>query len=177
MGANVLVNKDAKAFATASQHFDDGVKAIAAALSHNTTLTVLRLSQVHIGIAGVEAIATVLKHNTSLQLLQLSDCCERGKCAVKPLLIALQHNTTLRTLRINDNAIGNDGVRLFASALEHNEISVRELDLSNTKFNYLALGTLLTALGHNTTLQKLTLSFNSIMARDIIAFATAIYRA
>ena len=100
----------------------DTVEVLARELSC-TYIEELGISANRIGDDGAKALATGLAHNTVLLKLDLSDNSIGGDGA-KALLDALQNNTTLLELNLSGNKIGKDSGKVFAIG-QHNTTGER----------------------------------------------------
>jgi hypothetical protein len=135
---------------------DDGARALASAISTNTTLMQLKLSPFlstfliginNLGVGGVQALAGALGSNGTILRLDLSACMLSPKLCLglekaQALAQALLRNRaltqlnlcTLSSLRlmltsvVASNSLGSSGVQVLAEALHHNN-TLTHLDL------------------------------------------------
>ena len=112
-----------------TQISDAGAVALAQALHHNTTMTVLKLSENSIGDVGAVALAQALHHNSTLKMLYLSKNSISDAGAVA-LAHALHHNSTLKRLDLGGNdGIGEEGTHQLIQALSVNSSITRACGL------------------------------------------------
>ena len=147
---------------------DQDIPSLAKALSHNTSLTDLKLWYNQIGPEG----AKVLANNTSLTSLVLGNNYIGNEGAK-----ALANNTTLKSLNLSDNQIGPESAKALANntSLSSLDLSYNQIGLEGAKT--LAKITSLTSLvlvnnqigdegakilANNTSLSSLDLSYNQI---------------
>lgn len=95
---------------------DDGMKSIARALSHNSTLRRLDLAFNSIGPEGVVALAAALENNHTLRELDLRDN-EMGDEGALALATNLRSNFALRKLQLARNGIGTKGALALRAAV------------------------------------------------------------
>ena len=88
----------------------ESIASIITGLSHNSSLTRLKVSNSHFSMANVDSLASVLKDHSkcTLTVLHLEDCHISSEGAVE-LAAALCKNTTLKYLDLNRNPIGMEG--------------------------------------------------------------------
>ena len=126
--------------------------------------------RVRIGNVGAQRLAAALSHNTHLLYLKLSDCniCYTGGVALARCLYQShrgsgggggESRTSLRHLDISNNRVGDVGALEFGTALRHNR-SLRELNLSSNEVHFEGAASLLGGLSENRRLRRL-------VARDI----------
>lgn len=139
----------------------DAAQIIGSALQSNQTLRSLKMSYNPIG-SGIKALAAGLKSNTTLTGLDLSGC-DIGTDHARFLAQILQTNRTLTELRLSQNQLGNDGVEEVAAALCEN-CSLRALGLRETDLEDQGIKALARALVSNQTLTELVLTENLIGA-------------
>ncbi|XP_051264607.1 dynein regulatory complex subunit 5 [Dicentrarchus labrax] len=108
-----------------------GAKAIAHALSNNSTLVSLNLRLNRLRDEGGEAIGKALLNNNSLRHLHLG-----GNEVTRPTAIALSkvlvQNNTLKSINLSCNNLGVDGGRALEEAMSHNT-GITECDLRLTE--------------------------------------------
>ena len=110
----------------------EDVRALAAALEENSTLTSLDLSWNEIGDKGATSMAAALEKNSTLTSLDLSEN-EIGHIGAASLAAALQKNSTLTSMSLRGNDIGDEGVASLAAALEKNyALEVLDCNLPGT---------------------------------------------
>ncbi|XP_044172343.1 NLR family CARD domain-containing protein 3-like [Acropora millepora] len=130
------------------------------ALSVNTSLTSLNLSENDICAKAANSLSEALSVNTSLTSLNLSenDICAK---AANSLSEALRVNTSLTSLNLYWNSIGDEGANSLSQALRVNT-SLTSLNLSKNSIGYEAANSLYQALRVNTNLTSLNLCKNTI---------------
>ncbi|KAM7367740.1 hypothetical protein PAMP_014020 [Pampus punctatissimus] len=110
---------------------DSGAKAIAHALSKNSTLLSLNLRLNRLRDEGGQAIGTALLNNNTLLQLHLG-----GNEVTEPTAIALSkalvHNNTLKSINLSCNRLGVDGGKALEEAMSHNT-SITECDIRLTE--------------------------------------------
>ena len=112
-----------------------GVFPLKEALAVNKTLTILNLGGNCIGNEGVSYICQGLQHNESLIELSLhsSDINSHGATLLKTTL----PKTNIQYLNLSKNPLGNAGIEKIAFLLTANRMKIRELNVSDCKFNYM----------------------------------------
>ncbi|XP_032441415.1 dynein regulatory complex subunit 5 [Xiphophorus hellerii] len=112
-----------------------GAKALAQALSNNSTLQYLNMRLNQVKDEGGEAIAEALQNNTTLTYLHLGGNDVTSITAVV-LSKVLQKNETLKTLNLSCNNLGEIGGKALAEAMVHNstltECDIRQTDIDET---------------------------------------------
>ena len=96
---------------------NDGVREIALALCHNSTLEVLSMRSCCIGGQGAERFATALSKNKCLRKLDLRGNVEIGDNAVELVARGLKENGCLRKLDLSSCGVGDEGCAAVAEAL------------------------------------------------------------
>jgi len=97
-----------------------GIKAFAKALTKNTTLTELNLSDNEINDEGGKALAEALKTNKTLTTLIILKNFISNEGAIA-FAEALKMNTTLIKIDLGENSIGVEGVKALEDALKINK--------------------------------------------------------
>ena len=101
---------------------DEGATALGQTLLKNKTLTDLTLNNCGITATGGTALATSLLENTTLERLAISRNALGGGKAIKTFAKVLQQKKTLKTLYIyGDNTLSQSDVSTLVSALRHNQ--------------------------------------------------------
>ena len=139
---------------------DNGASCLSQALKANTTLTTLLLQLTGIGEAGASYLSQALKVNSSLTYLDLSRNTV-GDNGASCLSQALKANTTLTTLLSQLTGIGEAGASYFSQALKVNS-SLTYLDLTVNSIGDAGASFLSQALRENSSLTKLNLAKNNI---------------
>ena len=152
------------------QHIDQNnlssgsVASIITGLNHNSTLTILDISNSHFSMANVDSLASVLKDHSKSTLtdLYLQDCHISSEGGVK-LAAALCKNSTLEYLNLNRNLIGEhvEGATAVAKTLVKNK-SLTKLDLQDCHISSECVVELAAVLYKNPTLKHLNLDRNPI---------------
>ena len=142
----------------------ESVASIITGLSHNSSLTILDISNSHFTMANVDSLASVLKDRTSelkLKMLNLQDCHISSEDAME-LVAGLGKNTTLTNLNLSHNPIGEHvkGVTAVAKLLEVH--SLTQLVLRDCHISGQGARELAAALCKNSTLKHLNLNVNPI---------------
>ena len=131
--------------------------AIITGISHNSSLTILDISNSHFSMANVDSLASVLKDHSKCTLtkLDLQDCHISSEGAVE-LAAALCKNTTLKHLHLSRNPIGVEGASSMSDMLQHNT-SLEYLHLCDDSVGEEGVHQLINSLKHNQTLRILWL--------------------
>ena len=144
----------------------ESVASIITGLSHNSSLTILDISNSHFSMANVDSLASVFKDRTSelklkLKMLNLQDCHISSEDAME-LTAGLGKNTTLRNLNLSHNPIGVhlEGVTAVAKLLEVH--SLTQLVLRDCHISGQGATKLAAALCKNSTLKHLNLNHNHV---------------
>ena len=151
---------------------DDGVKSIAKALEHNTSITKIKLANNRITAKGVEFLRDPLKENKTIEKLELNNN-SIGDDAVQYLREALDANNSLEFINLNSNGITDDGVKFLCHALKKNK-KITRLGLSGNEITDKGAGYISKVLkGKKNKLQSLELNNNRITIKgaDILAQA------
>ena len=108
---------------------DDGIAHLATALQTNTTIKILNISSNHgIAVNGAKSLGRALSVNSSLVQLDISDTCIEDE-GVAHIANALQTNTTMKILYVSDCGISDKGAESLARALSVNS-SLEKLVIS-----------------------------------------------
>ncbi|XP_042559618.1 ribonuclease inhibitor-like [Clupea harengus] len=146
--------------------------ALSSALSSNSS----SLRQLHLGgnnllgDSGVKLLSTGLKHpNCRLETLELS-CCDLTEKSCAALSSALSSNSSsLRQLNLGgNNLLGDSGVELLSTGLEHPNCRLEKLDLSYCNLTLRSCSSLASALRSNpSSLRELHLGGNNLQQSDV----------
>ena len=139
---------------------DEGANSLSESVRVNTSLTSLDLSDNSIGDEGARSLSEALRVNTSLISLDLCKTFIDAEGA-NSLSEALRVNTSLTTLDLSYNSIDDEGANFLSEALRVNT-SLTTLDLSYNSIGDEGANFLSEALRVNTSLTSLDLSYNSI---------------
>ena len=128
-------------------------------LKANRTLTSLDLSRNEVSKHNVASIAEGLRSNHSLKCLDLRWC---GICdtEMKSLAHSLTVNDSLEELKLYNDTISPEAARGFSDMLKRNS-SLKKLNVSRSKLTDEAVKSLASALEVNSTLQELDVSRNN----------------
>ena len=138
-----------------------GARSLSVALSGYTTkLTHLNLSNNKIDASGAKSLSEALSVNTALTHLNLDGNLLRDHGAAR-LSVALSFNTTLTHLNLHGNSIGDFGAAHLFQALSRNT-TLTDLNLGSNEIGDSDADSLFQALLDNTTLTHLNLSNNKI---------------
>ena len=141
---------------------DKGAESLARALSVNSSLEELDISDTSIGDEGVAHIASALQTNTTMQVLDVKNCGISDKGA-ESLARTLAASSSLESLDISSNSIGDDGIVRIATALQANN-ALNSLRINNdgtdTATDEAALS-LAAALTTTTSMEVMRLSWTS----------------
>ena len=135
----------------------ESVASIITGLSHNSSLTVMYISNSHFSMANVDSLASVLEQHSTCALtgLILQDCHISSEGAVE-LAAALCKNSTLKCLNLDHNPIGVEGASSMSDMLQHNT-SLKELNVRDDSIGEEGVHQLINSLKHNQTLRELLL--------------------
>ena len=135
-----------------------GAASLSQALSVNTTLTNLNLKWNMVGDSGGVSLSQALSVNSTLTRLNL-DTNEIGKSGAASLSQILSVNTTLTHLNLNGNLVGDSGAAFFSQALSVNS-TLTHLNLGRNMIARSGVASLSKALSVNTALTYLSLKWN-----------------
>ena len=135
----------------------ESVASIITGLSHNSSLTRLRISNSHFSMANVNSLSSILRDQSKCTLthLDLEDCHISGQGA-SDLASALCKNSTLQDLDLNRNPIGVKGASSMSDMLQQNT-SLEKLHLIDNSVGEGGVRQLINSLKHNQTLRFLWL--------------------
>ena len=153
---------------------DDGARAIAEVLTHNTSLKKLCISYNLIGIGdnGANYLSKALMHNTSLIRLEIAYN-EIGDKGTQSLAEALMKNTSLTILNLMFNTIGDPGAHMLAEVLKSNT-HLQSLCLDHNKIGDQGATGLAEALKITSSLKLLSLQNNLIGDNGIMTLVEAL---
>ena len=147
----------------------NGIMKIAKALQSNATLKKLYMSGIRITDKAADIVATALSFNVQLQELDISKNMLLTN-GIKPISKVLQGIVTLTKLCINENSISDDAADDIAAVI-HSNTQLQEFNVSKNTFEVLGTMTIATALQSVSKLTKLYINDNNITseAADNIA--------
>ena len=137
-----------------------GAAAISIALTGNSSLITLNLSDNSIGDAGASSLSQALTENSSLITLNLNGN-SIGHAGASSLSQALTANCSLSTINLSRNLLGDAGASSLSLALTSNS-SLSTLDLSFNLIDGAGASSLFQALTANSSLTSLDLMYNSV---------------
>ena len=138
----------------------NGAKSLGRALSVNSSLEELNISNTSIGDEGVAHIANALQRNTTMKVLNVSHCGLSDK-GTESLARALATSSSLESLDISANSIGDDGIAHIATAL-HTLKSLKFYDIgTNCIATDKAALSLAAALTTNTSMVNIRMGWSS----------------
>ncbi|XP_072894240.1 NACHT, LRR and PYD domains-containing protein 3-like isoform X2 [Hemitrygon akajei] len=148
---------------------DSGAEDLDSALSTNTSLTELDLSDNKLGDSGVKLVSAALRNpECKIQKLLLGDVGLTDSGA-KDLAFALSTNPSLTGLNLNENKLGDSGVKLVSEALRNPECKIQKLELVYVGLTDSGAEDLVSALSTNPSLTGLNLRSNSLTDRSVPA--------
>ncbi|XP_062896162.1 NACHT, LRR and PYD domains-containing protein 3-like [Mobula hypostoma] len=148
---------------------DSGAEDLASALSANTSLTELNMSDNKLGDSGVKLVSAALKNpEGKIQKLGLKDVGLTDSGA-EDLVSALSTNPSLTELDLSHNKLGDSGVKLVSAALRNPECKIQKLRLNSVGLKDSGAEDLVSALSTNPSLTELNLGFNSLTDRSVPA--------
>ncbi|CAE7036293.1 NOD2 [Symbiodinium sp. CCMP2456] len=139
---------------------------LSSALSLYKNLTVLRISNSQVDCRGAEALSTVL----TMRELRLQNLRIPGD-AVRKLALGFKGNTALLNMTFTGCLVDAKGAEGLAEAIACKETKLESLDLSHNVLKCKGAKHLADALIHNSVLQRLDLSSNSIADDGAASFA------
>jgi Ran GTPase-activating protein (RanGAP) involved in mRNA processing and transport len=151
---------------------ETGVMSMVAALSVNTTLQCIDLSDASSSTASVIALAEALAVNSTLTTVKLN---RMGINAVgmreRELCQGLQRNGSISSIDLSWNRFGDEGARCIAALLERNSV-ISSLDVSDCGITDEGARAIAAALTHNTSITELETDGNEVGMdlRDEIKF-------
>ena len=148
-----------------------GIMKIAKALQCNDTLKKLYMSRIRI-TDKVADIATALSINVQLQELDISKNMLQTN-GIKPIAKVLQGIVTLTKLYINENGISDNAADDIAAVI-HSNTQLQEFNISKNIFEVLGIMTIATALQSVSTLTKLYINNNNITSESADDIAAVI---
>lgn len=96
-----------------------------------TKLDSINLSETSLDDEGVDALGSALTHNSTLKVLDLSNNNSISEVGWKALFEHLRNTTSLEKLFLCHNSIDDECVAVLSDALEQQNTSLKELDLSH----------------------------------------------
>ena len=148
------------------------INSLAEALRVNTCLSSLDLQSNVVNASGADSLAKALRVNTSLSSLTLTNNSIRAKGA-NSLAQALRVNTGLSSLKLHWDYIGAKGANSLADALKENT-SLSSLKLDTNYIGAEGANSIAQALRVNTSLSSLELLHDSIGAEGANSLAQAL---
>ncbi|CAJ1449725.1 unnamed protein product [Effrenium voratum] len=148
------------------------VKALAAVLEKNKTMTHVSLGFNGIGDAGAQALALALERNSALTRIDLANN-NIGDVGAQALAAALKLNNTMKDLDLRYNEIGDAGAQALAGALEQNN-AMTHIDLQYNEIGDVGAQALAVTLEKNTALTHINLTCNGIGIAGAQALAAAL---
>ena len=109
---------------------DEGVDILVGVLINSTQLQYLNLSDNDIGDEGVDTLVGALTNNRSFQRLNLSSNCITARGCQSLATLLENPNSNLEVFQLNGCNVGDEGARIFASALTTNR-KLSTLDVSD----------------------------------------------
>ncbi|XP_059816755.1 NACHT, LRR and PYD domains-containing protein 12-like isoform X2 [Hypanus sabinus] len=151
---------------------DSGVEDLASALSTNTSLMELDMSENELGDAGVKIVSAALRNpECKIQKLRLTRV-SLSDSGAEDLVSALSANPSLMELNLSGNELGDSGVKLVSAALRNPECKIQKLWLDKVGLTDSGTEELVSALSTNPSLTVLNLGLNSLTDRSV----SALYR-
>jgi Ran GTPase-activating protein (RanGAP) involved in mRNA processing and transport len=139
---------------------DEGIRALAEGLANNTSLQTLHLCCNDIGDEELGALVSSISSNGVSQLEELSLCANHiGGLGAKAIASRV-NDTCLRKLYLGHNCIRDEGALYLADALQAKESKLEELTLSWNGLGNKSVVAMSTALTSNPPLQRLALDGN-----------------
>ena len=149
-----------------------GIMKIAKALQSNAALKKLYMSRIRITDKAADAVATALSFNVQLQELDISKNVLLTN-GIKPIAKVLQGIVMLTKLYINENSISDDAADDIAAVI-HSNTQLQVFDVSKNTFQVLGTMRIATALQSVSTLTKLYINNNNITSESADDIAAVI---
>ncbi len=151
---------------------DEEVKSIVEALFQHQRLTSVNLSKNHITDLGSKHLIDFLTGKPSITSIDLSFNHQVDNTAVAHWARLLRQSTTLNNLNLNNNNLGNKAFELLGEALASNAY-LKTIGLCDIGGDYgdNDISSFLHALGTNSSLTSLDLSYNKLRQDDIALLA------
>jgi hypothetical protein len=151
---------------------DEEVKCIVEALSGHHRLTSINLSKNHITDLGSKYLIDFLTAKPSITSIDLSFNHQVDNTAVAHWARLLRQSTSLNNLNLNNNNLGDKAFELLGEALASNAY-LKTIGLCDIGGDYgdNDIPTFLQALGTNSSLTSLDLSYNKLRQDDIVLLA------
>ncbi|XP_059815319.1 NACHT, LRR and PYD domains-containing protein 14-like [Hypanus sabinus] len=148
---------------------DSGVEDLASALSTNTSLMELDMSENELGDAGVKIVSAALRNpECKIQKLRLTRVSLTDSGA-EDLVSTLSTNPSLTELNLSGNELGDSGVKLVSAALRNPECKIQKLQLDKVGLTDSGAEDLVSTLSTNPSLTVLNLGLNSLTDRSVPA--------
>ena len=170
--AEIILNKSIKALYIQGNHLQDGE--YLQILAQSDTLEVLDISENEIQTEGAVRIFRALKSRRSyLKKLILTN---NGitKYAADEIGLALTTNNTLEVLNLSHNKLQSTGIAEIMYSLNKDNKTLMDLDVESNDITDSATGNIAAALAHNTSLEQLNLSGNSLKTKGAIKILRAL---
>ncbi|KXS22384.1 RNI-like protein [Gonapodya prolifera JEL478] len=142
----------------------EGAEILAQALTLNTTMRHLSVSNNNLMDPGGVAIVTALKTNRGLTDLNLSSNFIRGAGTTAALADVLLVNDVLEVVNMDYNSASYEGISKLASALATNQ-TLTTLSLQSNALSSDSIAALADSLKENTTLRNLDISYNGVQVK------------
>lgn len=158
-----------------TQYTDAEFCDIMEALSLNTELRTLDLSEMDLACDRLEHVAELVQHATNLRRLDLSHN-DVDPDAAAILGDALRNHPAMRTLVLRDVDLRDDGCEALLSTLRPSECGLHKLTLPHNHITPVGAAMLAEYTKASSTLTQLALSGNSVPERDAAAIALHLQR-
>ncbi|XP_062398044.1 NACHT, LRR and PYD domains-containing protein 3-like [Sardina pilchardus] len=144
--------------------------ALSSALRSNSSiLRQLHLSGNNVGDSGVELLSTGLEHpHCRLETLGLQGCSLTVKSCAALSSAFRSNSSSLRQLHLSSNNVGDSGVELLSTGLEHPNCRLETLELQFCKLTERSCSSLAAALRSNpSSLRQLDLRINTLQQSGV----------
>ena len=139
--------------------FMDGIK-------QSKYLQILDISHNNLGLTGCEALGEALSVNSKLRQLILSEC-DTGPIGMTSIVKGISLNVSLETLFLNDNNIQDDGAIAIANMIKLTT-RVKHLDLQENNIGIRGITEISNAMKINRTVTFLGLQWNELTNDSIL---------
>ena len=161
-----------KLYINSNRITDAAADGIRIALSYNTQLQELDISNNWFGVRGIMKIAKGLQNISTLKKLYMSNCYITHEAA-EDISIVLAHNRQLQEFDISKNTLQAKGFLKIAKALQ-DIYALKKLNISENYITEVAAESITHIVYRNVHLQQLILGFNGFASGGIVKISVAL---